>query len=376
MRYLSFDIECCDGKHICEFGYVITNDKFKVIKKDVFIINPDKPFDLTGRKDHKDLTLFFSEETYFNGPLFTVCYDKIKTLLEAPNQIIVGHAIENDIAFLRTACNRYGLDPLNFSFLDSQKLYSEYANDKENISLEAAANIFGLEKPQYLHKSDDDALLAIRLVEKICTALETTLQDARELCPAACGKSQKINIMYTGDSLEEMLEVLSKNPEALSNQKKKQCIRKFSNAVKPTTEIPVNKLNGTQICFGAEFELAHTKETIILIQLLANCACKYNPVVSEDNFYVASESELNEADIREHTRYYAATHREDGHTVEILSLQDLCDILGISQDSLSKTDMPKLQKKSENKFFYSTGDASATLGEIVRLSGVDLKEIP
>lgn len=28
MRYLAFDIECCDGKHICEFGYVITKDKF------------------------------------------------------------------------------------------------------------------------------------------------------------------------------------------------------------------------------------------------------------------------------------------------------------------------------------------------------------
>ena len=26
MRYLAFDIECCDGKHICEFGYVITED--------------------------------------------------------------------------------------------------------------------------------------------------------------------------------------------------------------------------------------------------------------------------------------------------------------------------------------------------------------
>ena len=375
MRYLSFDIECCDGKHICEFGYIITNDKFKVIKKDVFIINPDKPFALTGRKDHKDLTLFFPEETYFNSPLFTDCYDKIKTLLEAPNQIIVGYAIKNDIAFLRTACKRYGLNPLNFNFFDSQKLYSEYANDKEGISLETAANIFGLEKPQYLHKSDDDALLAIRLVEQICMALEMTLQDVMELCPAACGKSHNFNIMYTGDSLEEMLEVLSKNPEALSNQKKKQCIKKFSNAVKPTTEICINKLNATQICFGTEFELAHTKETIILIQFLANCACKYNPKVSEDNFYVASESELNGADNKEHTRYYAATHREDGHIVEIFSLQDLCDILGISQDSLSKMDMPKLQKNSKNKFFYSTGKASTTLGEIVRLSGVDLKEL-
>lgn len=376
MRYLSFDTECCDGKHICEFGYVITNDKFKVIKKDVFTINPDKPFALTGRKDCRDLTLFFPEEKYFNSPLFMDCYEKIKTLLEAPNQIIVGHAIKNDSIFLRTACKRYGLKPINFNFLDSQKLYSKYADDKESISLETAANIFGLDKPQYFHKSDDDALIAIRLVEKICMTLETTLQGVMELYPTACGKSHNFNIVYTGNALEELMEKLSKNPEALSNRERRQCIKKFSNAVKPTTKILINKLNGTQICFGAEFELTHTKETIILIQLLANCSCKYNPMVAEDNFYVASESELNEPDNKEHKRYYAATHREDGHIVEILSLQELCDILGISQDSLSKMDMPKLQKKSEKKFMYSTGNASTTLGEIVRLSGVDLKEIP
>ena len=250
MRYLSFDTECCDGKHICEFGYVITNEKFKVIKKDVFTINPDKPFALTGRKDCRDLTLFFPEEKYFNSPLFMDCYEKIKTLLEAPNQIIVGHAIKNDSIFLRTACKRYGLKPINFNFLDSQKLYSKYADDKESISLETAAKIFGLDKPQYFHKSDDDALIAIRLVEKICMTLETTLQGVMELYPAACGKSHNFNIVYTGNALEELMEKLSKNPEALSNRERRQCIKKFSNVVKPTTKILINKLNGTQICFG------------------------------------------------------------------------------------------------------------------------------
>ena len=31
MRYLSFDIECCDGRSICEFGYVITDESFNII---------------------------------------------------------------------------------------------------------------------------------------------------------------------------------------------------------------------------------------------------------------------------------------------------------------------------------------------------------
>lgn len=47
MKYLIFDIGCCDGRHIYEFGYVITNDKFEVLEKQVITINPDKPFNLT-----------------------------------------------------------------------------------------------------------------------------------------------------------------------------------------------------------------------------------------------------------------------------------------------------------------------------------------
>ena len=57
MKYLFFDIECCDGVHICEFGYVLTNDKFEILDRDCFLINPDRKFNLTGRKDQRDLHL-------------------------------------------------------------------------------------------------------------------------------------------------------------------------------------------------------------------------------------------------------------------------------------------------------------------------------
>lgn len=376
MRYLSFDIECCDGVHICEFGYVITNEQFKVIDKKVFTINPEKPFNLIGRKNQDDLILFFSQEVYCASPVFAVFYDKIKALLEYPDQIIIGHAIGNDAAFLRTACKRYKLSPLNFDFVDSQKVYSEFANDDKRISLEKAEDLFNLDKPQYLHKSDDDALLTIQLIEKICGSLEMSLTELITLCPNACGKSHNFNIMYTGNSLKEMLESISKNPSALSNNKKQICIRKFIDVVQPTMEIQQNKLNGAKLCFSSEYELTHTKETIILIQLLANCACRYNLKVSENDYYIASENDLNEdLESNRHSRFYAATHREDGHIVEILSLQDLLDILGITEESLSSMKMPTSPKKTRSRVCYSTGKSTVTLGDIFKMNGIDLKNI-
>ena len=70
MNYLIFDIECCDGKHICEFGYVITNEKFEVLDKQVLTINPEKPFNLTGRKNQDDLILFFLKKSIIIAQYF------------------------------------------------------------------------------------------------------------------------------------------------------------------------------------------------------------------------------------------------------------------------------------------------------------------
>ena len=37
MNYLYFDIECCDGKHICSFGYVITDENFNILEKKILL---------------------------------------------------------------------------------------------------------------------------------------------------------------------------------------------------------------------------------------------------------------------------------------------------------------------------------------------------
>lgn len=62
-----------------------------------------------------------------------------------------------------------------------------------------------LEKPERLHKSDDDALLSLRLVQAMCQNLDINLMQLMDLCPAAFGSSRNHMIRYTGDSLKEML---------------------------------------------------------------------------------------------------------------------------------------------------------------------------
>ena len=378
MRYLAFDIECCDGKHICEFGYVITDEKFNIIKKSVITINPESKFNLVGRPGGRDLYLSFSEEQYYNSPIFTTYYDDIKNLLEYPEQIVVGHAVGNDADFLRTACKRYNLSPINFQFFDSQKAYSEYTNIKKRISLENAENEMSLKKPDRLHKSDDDALLSLQLVQAMCQNLEINLTQLMDLCPTACGSSSNHMIHYTGDSLKEMLLALENNPEALSNGKKEKCIKKFNESISPESGIIKNSLNGKNYCFGRRFEMEETKLALILMQLMKNHDCSYNTKISDNELYIATDAELftpQEA----HTRFTMALEKYNaGEKIEILTFQDLYKLLNVTEDEIRKMHIPIVEEK--NKYnghpkIYSTGKIDNTIGEILRTKGIDLAEI-
>lgn len=378
MRYLAFDIECCDGKHICEFGYVITDEKFNIIKKAVITINPESKFNLVGRPGGRDLYLSFSEKQYYNSPIFTTYYDDIKNLLEHPEQIVVGHAVGNDADFLRTACKRYNLSPINFQFFDSQKAYSEYANIKKRVSLENAENEMSLEKPERLHKSDDDALLSLRLVQAMCQNLEINLAQLMDLCPTACGSSRNHMIRYTGDGLKEMLLALDNNPESLSNGKKEKCIKKFNESIGQEGEIIKSRLNGKKYCFGRRFEMENIKLALILMQLLKNHGCSYNTNVKDDELYIATNVELSTPP-EPHTRFIMALEKYNaGEKMEILTFQELYKLLNITEDEIRKMHIPIVEEKKMRKKCtrtYSTGKIDNTIGAILRTKGIDIAKI-
>lgn len=373
MQYLSFDIECCDGKHICEFGYVITDKNFNVTKKECYTINPEKPFNLTGRANREDCVLFFSEKKYYDSPIFPAFYDKIRNLISMPETIIFGHAMKSDAIFLRTACKRYKLSPLNFEFIDSQMLYKEFSGIHKDISLENAETVLDLDKPQFHHKSDEDALLTIELVEKICEKLNVNISELMALCPTACGTSHNFNIQYTGNDLQSMMNALEKNPNALSQSRKQKCIQKFAETVVSEGNIIESCLNNKSLCFPRVFEKNNTADTLKLIQVLANHGCKYNAKVSEDDYYVASDEELLDSIPKENTRYFAALKNDDGRNVKVISFEKLLAIVNLTIEMVKQLKIPTVAKQKTKKGkVYSTGKISHTIGDQLRAQGIDL----
>ena len=179
MKYLFFDVECSNchngiGK-LCEFGYVLTDEKFNVLAKDDIPMSPGRGdwsrFDLTGRDGEKDIELAYEYDYYFGQPEFPYFYERIKKLMCSEDTICFAYSMGNDLRHVHNTCERYKKDPLNYECYDVQKLVAKHLEQKGQMNLEAAcraivgpSSLIGLEE----HLSRDDAKMEMMIFEAIC----------------------------------------------------------------------------------------------------------------------------------------------------------------------------------------------------------------
>ncbi|MBQ9115964.1 MAG: hypothetical protein IJY04_02985, partial [Clostridia bacterium] len=275
MNYLFFDIECCDGKHICEFGYVLTDESFNVISRNVITINPNMPFDLTARPNHKELELYYSDAKYYLSPTFPELYEEIKGIVTAPDQMIFGHAIENDAKFLSTACIRYDLPPIDFKFYDSQKLFDHVEETGSTTSLELAIEKYSLPKPEYFHRSDCDAYATMELIRILMGKLEispTELEEKHFYCAGRI-ENHVIRLNEERYKWEKALADLAEG--TISKNKAKALIPRLISRMERLEETENPEINEKTVCFDNSFEKNHTRETVAIMQLVINAGGKY-----------------------------------------------------------------------------------------------------
>lgn len=368
MRYLFFDIECCNGRDICEFGYIITDTSFAILEQKVITINPEAKFSLTGRRNAKDISLFFSEATYYASPKFSFYYDEIKNLIEFPNQIIIGHAISNDAKFLRTACQRYDLAPIDFRFNDSQKMYKEFFGETKNISLEDAGEKLAVDFPQYLHKSDEDAEQTMKLVKAMCTQLRVTLLELVEMCPTCSGESKNFKISYDDDENNTSAWIVAAKSASKNVIKKDraQYFNHFLKNVMPQGEIAPSELNGKKVCISSNYEHYHFKEMLEIVQRIVNHGGKYQPKASDCDCFVAFDLIDEIGDSRPCARLKCVNDEiASGRAIEIISFEQLLKILGLSEEQLSSLPMPNIPSRNLQQI-SSPQHLTINLGELIK----------
>ena len=193
MKYLFYDTECsnCFGNNgkLCEFGYVITNEKFEVLEKKGIIMSPgtENKFDKTIYKRDPDFDWAFNYEYYFEKPEFPVFYKKIKELLIDKETMVFGYAVENDIRYLFNTCDRYNLSCFDFCAYDIQTICRDVLTNyhaKYHLT-EVFQYLYGtleFDKMQS-HYSRDDAIMTMRIIEKICKLNNCSLEKLLEKTP-------------------------------------------------------------------------------------------------------------------------------------------------------------------------------------------------
>lgn len=220
MRYLFFDIEAADGNFkICEFGLVICDSNMNPVYKNLYLINPKGSFNLTGRKDGRDLYLSFTEEQYRASPEFDDAYDNIKFALEQKDVMILGHSVHNDIRFLDKACDRYRLPKIKYVAYDVQKMFSYFSKERKRFAAleNVTEELVPLEERQNLvdHRSVDDAYMTMLIFKAMIRELNVTPEQMIELCDGC---------RY--DSIEYIKELKEKKQDIVARKREKKRLRK------------------------------------------------------------------------------------------------------------------------------------------------------
>ncbi len=326
MRYLCFDIECCDGRHICEFGYVLIDENFNVLERDCITINPEHKFKLTGREHESDITLAFPEEIYFNSPTFDYYYERIKNLLTLKDCQNIGFSLTNDAGFLATAYEIYNKEPIPFTYIDFQKLYQGYVKSKNRVSVESIVKELEITDIQ-LHKSDDDSWAVIRALrvisKKECLSLPETISMLK-----------KRNNNYQAEKAKErnlsLLEKLKSGNERAQREFLKNFIKKMELSEKPRDDV----FFGKSVCISSAFQYECFNEFLALIERIYSYGATYTGKASVCDIFIDYGND-DEKEIRYSSAKQAT---EDGHSILFMSLEEALTALKLNKDDLLKTD--------------------------------------
>ncbi|MBQ9747569.1 MAG: hypothetical protein IJV98_02180 [Clostridia bacterium] len=312
MRYVFFDIECADGGKgsICSFGYVVCDESFQEIESDDIVINPNTRFCLGRRTGRAELVLAYTEAEFRRAPIFPRFYDRIRKLLEAPDQLVIGHSVQDDVSFLCKSCIRYGLDSLRFRFTDSQSLYAAYVGVKGQVGLDKACDALGITEGRDVHKSEEDARMAMRLVRTLCERTGKSLTELVASC--TCGgitEDFKIFCSYIHPNRTMFLNYLDKVTPSRSGV-----------------------LRGKRVAVATAIEQPNSKEIYHLVRLIYEAGGTYTRIPTQCDVFVMSAAES--AKICKRTRM-AKQARHGGVKIDMISYDALLTMLGITADQLA-----------------------------------------
>ncbi|MBO5525465.1 MAG: hypothetical protein J5993_01810 [Clostridia bacterium] len=317
MRVVFFDIECASvsktSAKICAFGYVVTDEAFRIVEQRDILINPRGGFHLTDRKGERGLVLPYEYRSFSGCPTFERIYPEIKALLEGAD-LVVGHAVTNDVKYLCLETERYRLPSFTFSYADTQLLFMTRQNSFERQpGLETVIENMGVEFTP--HRAVDDAYATMRIAEALCKEEQVSLSELLIKYGMRLGKIE--NYVYgtptTRAEIEWKREVHRKKAErAKRHDEFFRYLNKKGRKKKRRMEGP---LVGKAFCFSRLLEEDIDRSKGLLDEIYARGGTY--TTFSECNVYVSLENETGEKIKR----------AMESAEIDAITLQDFMELL-------------------------------------------------
>lgn len=369
MNLLFIDIECAnckDGAKLCEFGYVLTDEKFNVKLRENILINPKSSFDPYVIKN----MLNFSKADYEKSPIFSQVYQKIYSLLTEKDTLVVGHTIAGDAVHIGDDCVRYSLPTPDFSYVDVVELFKSFDGSKNATSLVKMCTALEIETGEKVHSADVDAHLTMLVSKKLTEKAECDFLDLVKDNPQSKGSikdyAKKVQAKRNYD---KFVEECNSDGIKLTTGAQSSVIRLFKKYVLIKGKADLDKLNGKAVCLSGNLELTEYNKTLNLIQLIKNYGginvsqpTKCDIFVKWDLFAKDGENVFcKKLDA-------VQTLQEKGEKIEVYSLSEFLNLVGCEEGQLDKPNAKAIEKfiKQKTKHAYSDDTSPTTIGEILK----------
>lgn len=211
MYFVAFDLESTDGcfasGNICEFGYCIGDENFNVIAQGNILIRPLNKINTAYYR----VKLSYPLSLYYSSPTFIENYEKIKEILSTPDAVVLGHAIHNDIVGINSACKNNTLKCIDFSFVDTQMLFSIYKKIPNILGLDKIAEEIGENFAH--HRADEDARMSLYTLKYICQQEKLSFNELMAVYDATIGVNEngQITNFVSKNCLSQAPSINSKN---------------------------------------------------------------------------------------------------------------------------------------------------------------------
>lgn len=354
-KYLFFDCEFATSKggeeKICEFGYVLVDDRFNVIYKGNIVINPNiKPNEWDYRVVRKILTR--PRYVYENQLNFSAYYKKIEFLVKSADYIL-GHSLASDAHALNCDCKRYNLPSLDYTFYDIKEFYKSFIDTRKDVSVENILASLNIKGDENSHDAEADAYNTMLELKAMLLRLEMKLEDLIDVCPKAKDKTENyliesrlISAMAQEENQRKMMEGDYSDGTndllKMGRHHNKRIFVQFLDNVQ-VTATGRGLLKDKKVSISLNYECCHFKEMMNIVQIIKNEGGEYVLKGSESNLFVTYDSFDESGNPRQCNRLkYALQAINDGASIEIITFEQFLKMLGMTNDELESLPLPSI----------------------------------